>query len=911
MRDLIRTAIVRLTAVFRGRRLDRELNDEVQSHLDLLEHEFTRQGMTPAAARAAARRAFGGVDQIKEQYRDRRSLPLLDTTASDLRYALRMLRNTPAFTVVIVASLALGIGANMAVFTVIDAIILRALPVWHPGELVVVGAHSSDDFAILSYPMYRDLRAQQQVFTDMFASAGETPVRLTIPTGASVDNVRASFVNASYFPVLGLQPAIGRFFTEEEDRLPNSAETQGTVAVLSDGFWTRQFGRDPTILDRTILVNRSPCRVIGVAPRGFTGEAVGGAPDIWIPLVSYSSTSNLENRRGQFTAYMARLKPNVSHDHAQAQLTVLFQQLLRAERPTLTPLPGERPPKPVEDYTIQVQPGATGIDLFLRRTFSLPLWIMFAVVALVLVIACANVANLLLARAAWRQRELMVRLALGCARGRLVRQLLTESLLLSLLGGAGGIAIAYWGSHALLQVLDIAPIAMPIDLSPDARLLAFMLGLVLVTGVGFGLLPALRASGLDLASALKDQSRGGTSRRLKQRLSGTLVVAQVALSLLLLIGAGLLLRSLRNLQAVDLGFQPEHVLMFDLAQTPPTTNRDTALADIARQTYDRVNNIPGVQSASLSSLQLFGGSDIQIPITIASDPTARDAAVAVRYNTVSPGYFRTVGMTLIAGRDITTGDTMNTPLVAVINEAMAHQYFHADTTGAWPIGRTIAMQLGSRSGQPIAIVGIIRDTKFNNVRYEAHPMFYVSLLQFPRTLRSLEVQTLTAGATMVPALRQALLDVSKDIMIRRVIPLSTQVDRRLTPERMIAGLCTCFGLLALLLASIGLYGVMAYGVAQRTNEIGIRIALGAQRGNVLAMVLCQSLVVVVIGILIGLPLAWLATGVLAGFLFGLTPTDPLTIAGALLLLLAVAGIAAYLPARRATQVDPLTALRYE
>ncbi len=911
MRDLIRTAIVRLVALFRGRRLDRELHDEVQSHLDLLEHEFTQQGLTPDAARDAARRAFGGVDQIKEQYRDRRSLPLLETTTSDLRYALRMLRNTPAFTIVIVLSLALGIGANMAVFTVINAIMLRALPVWHPGELVVVGAHGDDDFTILSYPMYRDLRAQQQVFTDMFASAGETPVRLTIPTGASVDNVRASFVNASYFPVLGLQPAIGRFFTEEEDRLPNSAETQGTVAVLSDGFWARQFGRDPSILDRTILVNRVSCRVIGVAPRGFTGEAIGGAPDLWIPLVSYSTAANLENRRGQFTAYMARLKPNISRDQAEAQLTVLFQQLLRAERPTLTPVPGARPPKPVEDYTIQVQPGATGIDLFLRRTFSLPLWITFAVVALVLVIACANVANLLLARAAWRQRELMVRLALGCARARLVRQLLTESLLLSLLGGAGGIVIAYWGSHALLHVLDIAPIEMPIDLTPDARLLAFMIVIVLVTGIGFGLLPAIRASGLDLASALKDQSRGGTSRRLKQRLSGTLVVAQVALSLLLLIGAGLLLRSLRNLQAVDLGFKPEHVLLFDLAHTPPptSTNRDAALAEIARQTYDRVNTIPGVQSASLSNIQLFSSRDIQTPIIIAHDAATHDIVVNVRSNAISPGYFHTVGMTLMAGRDFTTSDTMNRPLVAVINEAMARRYFQADFAGASPIGRTITML--AVQGQPIEIVGIVRDTKFNSVRNEAQPMFYVPLQQFPRTLRSLEVQTMTAGATIVPAVRQALLDVSRDIMIRRVTPLSTQVDNRLTPERMIAGLCTCFGLLALLLASIGLYGVMAYGVAQRTNEIGIRIALGAQRGNVLAMILRQSLVVVCIGILIGLPLAWLATRVLAGFLFGLTATDPLTIAGALSLLLAVAGIAAYLPARRAAQVDPLTALRYE
>jgi predicted permease len=920
------TVLARARALFQRTRLDRDLDDEVASHLDLLTRDYLSRGMTPEEARAAARRAFGGVEQMKERYRDRRSLPMIETTLDDLRYAVRLLAKSPAFTLVAVLSLALGIGANLAVFSVLNAVLLRTLPVPHPNDLVQISASRRGGDGLLSFPMYRDIRARQTVFTDMLATAGETPIRMTMPeSGVSIDNVRASFVTASYFPVLGLQPAIGRFFTEDEDRIPESSESQGTVTVLSDGFWTRQFGRDPNVIGRTLLVGRSACRIIGVAPPGFTGEALGGTPDLWIPLVAWSSRDSLENRRGMFAAYMARLKPGVSRTQAAAELTLLYQQFAREEQATLPRLPGEGPPPPVQDLAIQVAAGANGLDYALRRVFGPLLLIVMTVVALVLLIACANVANLLLARAATRRREITVRLALGCARTRLVRQLFTESLLLSVLGAMAGAAIAWWGGRGLFSLLDATPIKLDVDLSPDLRMLAFTIAIVVLTSLAFGLAPALRASKVDLAPALNDQSRGSTSLHLKLRLSRTLVIAQVALSLLLLIGAGLLARSLRNLRGVDLGFRPEHVVIFDLAGGMPRlgtgpnakADRDALLMAQSRQGSERLQQIPGVQSASVSGQLLFGWSDVGAPISIrdaANQPAPPDQVHTVRYNIVSPRYFDTVGMRLVRGRGLEARDTPGTPMVAVINEAMARQFFPS----ADPIGRqidwlppSIKEKVDPSARRTLEIVGIVADAKYNNLRQDAKPIIFLSMLQSARTLRSAEIRSTVPMATLVPQVRQALLEVTKDVMIRRVVTLEQQVDASLAPDRIIASVCGLFGSLALLLASVGLYGVVSYGVTQRTGEIGIRMALGASRTTVLGMVLRQSFLVVAAGIALGLPLAWIATRALTSFLYGLGPTDPLTISLAMLILLAVAGLAAWLPARRATQVDPMIALRHE
>jgi predicted permease len=540
-----------------------------------------------------------------------------------------------------------------------------------------------------------------------------------------------------------------------------------------------------------------------------------------------------------------------------------------------------------------------------RSAFTQPLWIIMAIVALVLLIACANVANLLLARAMARQHEISVRLALGCGRFRLVRQLLTESLLLSALGTAAGLFAAWWGSRVLLRMVDTGPVPLRLDISPDARVFLFTAAVMILAGIGFGMAPAWRASGFDLTSTMKDHARGG-GRRVKQYLSRALAVFQVALSLLLLIGAGLLIRSLHNLRQIDPGFRPEQVLVFDLAHNP-NSNEPAALARVAREAHNRVRQIPGVKSASFSWLILFGRSNISASLNIRDYAPAQGENVGARFNSVSPGYFETVGMTLIAGRGIQESDTENAPMVAVINEAMARRYF----PGGNAVGRIMEINEGSMQGKPTEIVGVIRDAKYNDLRAEVRPMFYVSNQQLPRNLRALEVRTTEPLSALIGPVRAALSEVTKDVMIRRAVTLSAQVDQTLASERLLTTLCTFFGVLALLLACVGLYGVLSYAVTQRTQEIGIRMALGATDRNVLWLVLRQSLTVVLTGIAIGLSLAILCTRLISSFLYGLSPADPAAIALSTLMLILVALLACYLPARRATKIDPMTALRCE
>src|SRR5882672_1703714 len=564
-----------------------DLKDEIQAHLDLLAEEHERRGLSSAEARLAARRDFGGVEQMKEAYRDQRGFRWIDSLARDVRYTIRLLRKAPVFTAVAVFSLALGIGANTAVFTLLDALLLRTLPVRDSHELVEVTAQKHGEFAMISFPMYRDLRDLQDVFGGFVATAGETPYRVTIPDSAGsateLDNIPVGLVSGNYFEVLGVPPALGRFFTADDDRNPHSSEALGSVVVLSDVFWERQFGRDPRILERTISIGRSPCRVIGIAPRGFSGEVVGSSPAAWVPIVPFSSDDNLENRRGVFTAYMARLKPGVDRVRAQAAMTVLFQQLLRAEG---------RIRDHTEDFTIALADGATGLDVPLRRTFARPIRIVMAIVAVVLLIACANVANLLLARGAARQAEFGVRLAIGCSRRQLVAQVLTESVILSALGAFAGAAVAYGGSGALLGLISTGPAPVALDLQFGVRVFAFLAVVAIGSAVAFGLLPALRMTRVDPGPVLKKSLRAGLGGP-AQRASRSFVSLQIALSLLLLIGAGLLLRSLQNLHRLDLGFRADSVLVFDLAHTPQ--QRDPAsLSAVGSQVLRRIRQLPNV-----------------------------------------------------------------------------------------------------------------------------------------------------------------------------------------------------------------------------------------------------------------------------------------------------------------------------
>ena len=816
----------------------------------------------------------------------------MDTLAQDLGYGLRTIRRTPVFTIVVVISLALGIGANTAVFTIINAAMLRELPVPHPEALVRLSATP-----VLSFAMFQDLRARQQVFTDILATTREWSVRLTIRDRATIstlDNVPTAFVSSNYFDVLMLRPLSGRFFVAEDDQRPQSAETEGSVAVISDGLWERQFARDPGVLDHVILVNNSECRVIGVAPRGFAGETVGFAVDVWVPVISFSPRNYLESRGGQFTQSIARLKSGIDVAQAQAGMTALYRELRQAEWNTY---PETRRRTTLEDASIRVTTAKTGLDGGVRSRFSTPLWIIMAMVAAVLIIACANVANLLLARSAWRRSEFSLRLALGCGRRRLVRQLLTESLLLASMGMAAGLVLAYWGTRGLATMAG----AGPLDLSPDLTVLAFVAVTTLLTGIGFGIAPALGSTRGDLAASVTQQGRPGAGSSARQRLSRTLVLIQVALSLALLVGAGLLVQTMRNLGNVDLGFRPEHVLLFDVAHSLRRGTLPADVAQVAAAVHQRVREIPGVESASLSTIPLFSDTDLYAAVRILPSDTRLDA----HFNSVSPGYFETLGMTLLDGRTIQQSDTRE-PLVAVINQSMARKYFPSGSA----VGQSMEMGMANMAGKPIQIVGVVRDAKYNNVRAETTPMFFRSLQQFPGRIRAIEVRTSAPSSEVVAAVRKVLLEVGQDLMVREMIPLTVQVDRTLAAERLIGRLFTAFGIIALLLAAIGLYGVLSYGVAQRTSEIGIRIALGATPGAVLSLIGRQSLVVVAGGIAAGLALAFAGTRFIASFLYGLTPTDTGTVVGATALLLSAAAIAAYLPARRASRVDPVDALRH-
>jgi predicted permease len=844
-------------------------------------------------------------------------LRLEDEMFQDLRFGIRMLLKHKGFTTVAVLTLALGIGANTAVFTLINALLLRALPVANPQELVILnairgrvgGGEGDGSYSPrLSFPMYRGLRERQEVLTDVLAVTGERPVRLTIPavtgTVEVMDNVQARLVTANYWNVLGVQPALGRFFTEDEDRNPNSSEASGSLAVLSYSFWERQFGGDPGVLGRTVIIGGSPCQVIGVAARGFSGELIGSESDLWVPLISFSSANSIENRRGVFTHEMGRLKPGVTLAQAEAAMTLIYQQLVQDERGSAPERNPDSAPA-IQDFHIRLEPGATGLSFGfprgLRQTYTRPLWIIMAIVGLVLLIACANIANLLLARAVARQREISVRMALGCGRFRLLRQMLTESLMLSTLGTVAGMLVAWGGSRVLLRMVDTGYVPLRLDLSPDARVLLFTAAIMALTGIGFGLVPALRASRVELASAMKDQARG-TAARVKQYLGRTLVIFQVAFSLLLLIGAGLLIRSLHNLRRIDLGFQPEKVLVFDLAHSP--RNREpAALARVAHEVYERVRQIPGVERASLSDHMLLSPFSSTGTLRIRDYTPEQGDRVGVRFNSVSPDYFETVGMTLVAGRGIEQKDAMNAPLVAVVNEAMASRYF--------PNGNAVGRIVEESPGKPIEIVGVVRDAKYNNLREEVRHMVFRPLWQSPGALNSLELRATEPLSTLAGPVRNALLEVSRDVVIRRAATLSDQVDSTLASERLLTTIGTGFGVLALLLASVGLYGVLSYAVAQRTQEIGIRMALGATGRNVLWLMLRQSLAVVLVGMAIGLPLAWLSTRLLESLLFELSPTDPAAITLATVILILVALIACWLPANRATRVDPMIALRNE
>jgi predicted permease len=843
----------------------------------------------------------------------------LEAVGKDIRYGIRQLLRNPVFTAVAVLSLALGVGANTAMFSIVNAALLKSLPVHDPQELAIltdptssgvwIGMDNGEDRNLLSYAEYVQLRDHSTVFSGLCASEAQFP-RLTLRIGGGPQEAaRGRLVSENYFSVLGVEPAIGRFFD------PNEAGAIGKFpeAVISYDYWQRRFGGRADVLGTPVRIFSSTLNIIGVAAPGFHGESVGQNPDLWLPMLMeplikpgrdwlHEDLSQTISKT-MWLQVLGRMKPGVTLAKIQAEIDVLFRQILEAGYPATLSAAAR---KEALDQHIKVREASTGTFAG-RNDFSQQLMVLLATSGVVLLICCANVANLLLARATARQREVGVRLSIGASRARLVRQFLTESLLLSLVGGLMGLVVAWGAARIVVRVLSRPQDPLQLSTSLDWHVLAFTLGVALLTGLLFGLAPAIRATRVDLNETLKETGRGVTHSGGRLSFARLLVALQVALSLLLVVGAGLFLRTLWNLQSVNLGYAKEKLLLVGV-DGASTGLQDIALANLYQNIADRLRVLPGVRGATYSGNGLFTGTESGTEIEVEGFKPQNDRDRSALFDQVGPGYFSTIGVPLLLGREIGDQDTPAAPKICVVNEAFAQHFF----PGRSPIGRHITQVFGDLRGT-MEIVGIARNIRDHNLREEVKPRFYVPLGQEmggPEGHANFELRTSGDPEKMLEAARKAVQEVNSDIPVRALI-LSENLEALNWQPRMIARLCTIFGIIALLLAAIGLYGVLSYGVARRTNEIGIRMALGAGRSRVVAMILRETSVIIAVGMVAGVAAAAATTRLVATKLYGLSALDPMTIVAAAFVLAAVSLAAGYIPAARAARVNPVKALRHE
>jgi predicted permease len=829
----------------------------------------------------------------------------------DFRFALRLWRQRPGFTAIALLSLALGIGANTSIFSLMDALMLRTLPVKQPGQLMLFGSGKQvgamDDFParsvnLFSEPFLETVRQKSAVFTDVAAvESMNANVHARFAGAASeLEAVHIRVVSGNYFTLLGVGPAVGRVLRQDDDQSPGA----NPVAVMSHRFFERRFSRDAGVVGRTLAFNGTAFTIIGVAARNFSGTVVDESPDFWIPLAMQAQVQPwFQGPRDPLLQSLwltGRLKAGMSWHAAEANTNVVFQQWMHQ---VAGASPSAEIMEDMKKARIELNPAATGIS-GLRTQFSEALKILMVLVGLVLLIACVNIANLLLAQSAGRQREIAVRLALGANRRRLTGQFLSESLMLSLLGGALGVLIAWWGGQLLLTLVQPGPDPLPIEVGPNARVLLFTFGLSLVTGILFGLAPALRMTRVDLAPSLRE-GKGMARSQTRSRLGQVLVAGQVALALLLMIGAGLFVRTLQKLERTGPGFDAARVVLLYL-DSDASNFKGPAVMAMHHRLEERLRGLPGVEAASFS---LFNFNQARWVVRLWPEgvPHLASAAKPTDGNQVGAEYLRALGMPVVMGRGFGPQDTPQSPAVLVVNETLARTLY----PGVSPIGRHVAME-GEKSAD-LEIVGVVKDAKYQSLRDKPRGMFFVDLDQnkIPDTFSDLVVRVAGNPEALMSQIRAAIRSVDPNLAVWDVMTLSEAVDRSLGQEKLLAKLASFFGGLALLLASIGLYGVMAYSVARRTNEIGIRMALGAQPSAVLRMVLRESVFVVGLGLMAGIPAALACGRYVSSQLFGLAPNDPVTIAGASVVLLAVALVASFLPARRAAMLDPLTALREE
>jgi predicted permease len=922
---LLNKLLLGVRALFRKKQVEQEMDEELRSYLDAAAKEKMRSGMSYKEALRAARVEVGSMETVKEEIRSAGWESALEALWQDIRYGLRQLRRSPGLTAVIVFSLTLGIGANTAVFTLMDAVMLKMLPIKDPQRLVLFGWISQgESFDVttsgyglanpqqreghlsFAFPFVEQLGAQSKVFSSVFGFVpmGWSKESVVVNIDGQASMTDAVMVTGDYFSGLGVVPVAGRAITDADVKV-----NAPRVALISYAYWTRQFARSPAAVGKAMFLNGVPFTIVGVVPRGFLGVQPGQAPDMWIPLVQEAKLVpwGASSQRGHdywtrpdwwWVMIMARLKPGVSEEQALAAAKGPFLQSVMAA--------AKKGFKAVDAPELVCLPAGRGLDM-MRQWLSRPLWILMGVVGLVLLIACANVAALLLARATARQREIGVRLAIGASRWRLIRQLLTESILFSAMGGILGLLFAHWGSRLLLALMSGDGQSLDLGARPDLPVLGFCAGVSILTGILFGLAPAIRATRVDVVPTLKQSARGLAILGTHFNLGRALVTVQVALSLLLLVGAGLFVRTLLNLENQDLGFNRQNLLMFAIDPTKSGYEglRILSLSDKVRE---RLQAVPGAQAVTYSELALLTGWMNNSPIAIEGYPAKSGQDMGIEWDAVGPGFFETMGIRLLLGRVINRRDTSNSPRIAVVNEAMARHFFGDGN----PIGRRFSLDEKVDPTRMFEIVGVVENANYADLHHKPF-MIYIPFAQEQAGLGRMYFEVRMAGdpTAFIPTIRSATREVDPTLGLEEVKTQTQRIAEALAQERMFAELCSFFGVLALGLAGAGLYGLMAYFVSRRTNEIGIRMALGAQRKQVLYMVLRQSIGLVALGTAAGLLAAIPATKLIASELYELKATDPLTLVAGTFFLLAVAALAAYIPARRATKVDPMVALKYE
>jgi predicted permease len=882
--------------VVRRDRVEAQLDAELRDHLERQVADYIAQGMSEADARRRARLEFGGLDQIKELCRDARGTRLVEEVWQDVGYAARLFRKNPGFTAVAVLTLALGIGANMSVFSLIDALLLRPLPVRTPHTLVALWQVPHAEH--FSYPQVQHFAEQPDLFSALCAFGTDV---LSVGEPEAIEPTSAAWVTGNFYEVLGVRPALGRVLNPQDDA-PGAAP----VAVLTDAYWTRKFNRDPRIVGRTITIAGVPVVVIGITRPKFFGAVIGEAVDVTLPVnmrAQLQPDSGFLDDGARWLRVLARPQQGLTRDELTARLGVIWTRRMQA---TVPPTLAADVRNRMLSSTLTVVSGATGASS-LRRTFRLPLVVAMALVLLVLLIACVNVANLLLARGATREREMALRLAVGAGRARLARQMLTESALLAIAGATLGLLFGSVGSTALINLITTVPSGpdslgtLVLDLSFDWRMFAFTAGVVVLTTLLFGAAPAIRSAHSQPLAAINSGGNRITDSR--RRAASLLITAQVALSVLVLVCAGLFARTLHNLRNVDRGFSHDGIVVADV-DARRAGFKGEELAAFNRELLEYAERLPGVGIASVASITPLRGGGMSNAISINGQLPTDDE---VYFNNVGPRYFAALQTPVVAGREFISQDNAAAAQVAIVNEAFARTFMRGDPIGQFvtPAGSDVQRQ----------IVGVVRDAVYETLRVAPPPTVYIPFFQTGGRSGG------DIGAALViyapQSIDEAAAAIRRFVIAKlsgnppRIRTMTAQLERSVARERLIATLAATFGLLALSLAAIGLYGVLAYWVVRRTQEIGVRLALGAPRSTVLGMVVQDALRMIALGVIIGVPAAWALGRLIRSLLFGLTPSDTLTFVGAVSVLVITSLVAAWVPARRAMRVNPVVALRYE